>query len=161
MTTRGQKNWKQIRWHWVVFFLHAVIRSHCWLFGKFHGEDWHEAKETPTGFHFLFSLSADQTGWSKPAFSLLSFVVCLRHCCVHCRTSLPFSMLLNLFHTVIQTLPLELTKSAPNLQSILLSWTKAFKSSGVEGKDVVSLLRAAIKKRGVSVDIPHDPDWSL
>ncbi|XP_056889203.1 hexokinase-2 [Takifugu flavidus] len=50
-------------------------------------------------------------------------------------------------------LPLGFTFSFPCQQtkldeSILLSWTKAFKSSGVEGKDVVSLLRAAIKKRG-------------
>lgn len=85
MTTRGQKNWKQIRWH--RLFPPAVIWPHCCLFGKFHGEDWHEREETPTGFHFLFSLSADQTGWGKPAFSLLSFAVCLRHCCVllrHC-----------------------------------------------------------------------------
>lgn len=34
-------------------------------------------------------------------------------------------------------------------QSVLLSWTKGFKLSGVEGKDVVNLLRTAIKKRGV------------
>lgn len=39
------------------------------------------------------------------------------------------------------------------LQSVLLSWTKRFKSSGVEGKDVVSLLRKSIKKRGVCVQI--------
>lgn len=36
------------------------------------------------------------------------------------------------------------------LQSVLLSWTKGFKASGVEGEDVVELLRQAIKKRGVS-----------
>lgn len=36
-----------------------------------------------------------------------------------------------------------------SFQSILVSWTKGFKASGVEGKDVVSLLRKAIKKRGV------------
>lgn len=34
-------------------------------------------------------------------------------------------------------------------QSFLVSWTKGFKASGVEGKDVVGLLRKAIKKRGV------------
>uniref|UniRef100_A0A8C8A266 Hexokinase-2 n=1 Tax=Oryzias sinensis TaxID=183150 RepID=A0A8C8A266_9TELE len=50
-------------------------------------------------------------------------------------------------------LPLGFTFSFPCLQtqldeSVLLSWTKGFKLSGVEGKDVVSLLRAAIKKRG-------------
>ncbi|XP_069557734.1 hexokinase-2 isoform X1 [Brachyistius frenatus] len=40
------------------------------------------------------------------------------------------------------------------LQSFLTSWTKGFKSSGVEGKDVVSLLRKSIKKRGdFDVDI--------
>ncbi|KAL7981280.1 hypothetical protein Chor_002176 [Crotalus horridus] len=33
-------------------------------------------------------------------------------------------------------------------QSFLDTWTKGFKCSGVEGKDVVSLLREAIKKRG-------------
>uniref|UniRef100_A0A3Q3K4A7 Hexokinase-2 n=1 Tax=Monopterus albus TaxID=43700 RepID=A0A3Q3K4A7_MONAL len=31
---------------------------------------------------------------------------------------------------------------------VLLSWTKGFRLSGVEGKDVVSLLRESIKKRG-------------
>ena len=35
------------------------------------------------------------------------------------------------------------------LQSVLISWTKGFKSSGVVGNDVVSLLRKSIKKRGV------------
>ncbi|KAG7222090.1 hypothetical protein INR49_016660 [Caranx melampygus] len=33
-------------------------------------------------------------------------------------------------------------------ESVLLSWTKGFRSSGVEGKDVVSLLRKSIRKRG-------------
>lgn len=67
-------------------------------------------------------------------------------------------MLFNLCHTVLIVHPnfaIRINKSATTLQSILLSWTKAFKSSGVEGKDVVSLLRAAIKKRGVSADIPY------
>ncbi|XP_066570364.1 hexokinase-2 [Amia ocellicauda] len=50
-------------------------------------------------------------------------------------------------------LPLGFTFSFPCQQkkldeSILLTWTKGFKSSGVEGKDVVSLLRKAIRKRG-------------
>ncbi|CAG09720.1 unnamed protein product, partial [Tetraodon nigroviridis] len=50
-------------------------------------------------------------------------------------------------------LPLGFTFSFPCQQtkldeSVLLSWTKAFKSSGVEGKDVVELLRKSIKKRG-------------
>ncbi|KAG5840469.1 hypothetical protein ANANG_G00189150 [Anguilla anguilla] len=50
-------------------------------------------------------------------------------------------------------LPLGFTFSFPCQQtkldeSVLLSWTKGFKASGVEGKDVVSLLRKAIKKRG-------------
>ncbi|KAF6719619.1 Hexokinase-2 [Oryzias melastigma] len=50
-------------------------------------------------------------------------------------------------------LPLGFTFSFPCLQtkldeSVLLSWTKGFKLSGVEGKDVVNLLRTAIKKRG-------------
>lgn len=33
---------------------------------------------------------------------------------------------------------------------MLLTWTKRFKASGVEGMDVVQLLNKAIKKRGVS-----------
>ncbi len=37
------------------------------------------------------------------------------------------------------------------LQAVLLTWTKRFKASGVEGMDVVKLLNKAIKKRGVSV----------
>ncbi|XP_044052179.1 hexokinase-2 [Siniperca chuatsi] len=50
-------------------------------------------------------------------------------------------------------LPLGFTFSFPCQQtkldeSVLVSWTKGFKSSGVEGKDVVSLLRKSIKKRG-------------
>ncbi|XP_030647665.1 hexokinase-2 [Chanos chanos] len=50
-------------------------------------------------------------------------------------------------------LPLGFTFSFPCQQnkldeSILVSWTKGFKSSGVEGKDVVNLLRQAIKRRG-------------
>ncbi|XP_062874326.1 hexokinase-2 isoform X2 [Trichomycterus rosablanca] len=50
-------------------------------------------------------------------------------------------------------LPLGFTFSFPCQQnkldeSILVSWTKGFKASGVEGRDVVSLLRKAIKKRG-------------
>ncbi|XP_040897331.1 hexokinase-2 [Toxotes jaculatrix] len=50
-------------------------------------------------------------------------------------------------------LPLGFTFSFPCQQtkldeSVLVSWTKGFKSSGVEGKEVVSLLRKAIKKRG-------------
>uniref|UniRef100_A0AAQ4S334 Hexokinase-2 n=1 Tax=Gasterosteus aculeatus aculeatus TaxID=481459 RepID=A0AAQ4S334_GASAC len=56
-------------------------------------------------------------------------------------------------------LPLGFTFSFPCQQtkldeSVLVSWTKSFKSSGVEGKDVVSLLRKSIKKRGdFDVDI--------
>ncbi|KAI1901089.1 hypothetical protein AGOR_G00056540 [Albula goreensis] len=50
-------------------------------------------------------------------------------------------------------LPLGFTFSFPCRQtkldeSFLVTWTKGFKSSGVEGKDVVNLLRQAIKKRG-------------
>ncbi|XP_077787360.1 hexokinase-2 isoform X2 [Podarcis muralis] len=33
-------------------------------------------------------------------------------------------------------------------QSVLVTWTKGFKSSGVEGRDVVGLLREAIRRRG-------------
>lgn len=35
-------------------------------------------------------------------------------------------------------------------QGILITWTKRFKVSGVEGSDVVKLLNKAIKKRGVT-----------
>uniref|UniRef100_A0A8C4E6Y3 Hexokinase-2 n=1 Tax=Dicentrarchus labrax TaxID=13489 RepID=A0A8C4E6Y3_DICLA len=50
-------------------------------------------------------------------------------------------------------LPLGFTFSFPCQQtkldeSVLVSWTKGFKASGVEGKDVVSLLKKSIKKRG-------------
>uniref|UniRef100_A0A3P8VPC5 Hexokinase-2 n=1 Tax=Cynoglossus semilaevis TaxID=244447 RepID=A0A3P8VPC5_CYNSE len=50
-------------------------------------------------------------------------------------------------------LPLGFTFSFPCQQtkideSVLISWTKGFRASGVEGKDVVSLLRKSIKKRG-------------
>ncbi|XP_074143304.1 hexokinase-2 [Sminthopsis crassicaudata] len=50
-------------------------------------------------------------------------------------------------------LPLGFTFSFPCHQtkldeSYLVSWTKGFKSSGVEGRDVVSLIRKAIQRRG-------------
>uniref|UniRef100_A0A4W3K2I4 Hexokinase-2 n=1 Tax=Callorhinchus milii TaxID=7868 RepID=A0A4W3K2I4_CALMI len=56
-------------------------------------------------------------------------------------------------------LPLGFTFSFPCRQtkldeSILITWTKGFKASGVEGSDVVKLLRKAIDKRGeYDVDI--------
>ncbi|XP_006870843.1 PREDICTED: hexokinase-2 [Chrysochloris asiatica] len=50
-------------------------------------------------------------------------------------------------------LPLGFTFSFPCHQtkldeSFLVTWTKGFKSSGVEGKDVVALIRKAIQRRG-------------
>ncbi|MEJ1286594.1 hexokinase 2 [Cricetulus griseus] len=50
-------------------------------------------------------------------------------------------------------LPLGFTFSFPCHQtkldeSFLVSWTKGFKSSGVEGRDVVDLIRQAIRRRG-------------
>ncbi|XP_035385605.1 hexokinase-2 [Electrophorus electricus] len=50
-------------------------------------------------------------------------------------------------------LPLGFTFSFPCQQtkldeSFLVTWTKGFRASGVEGKDVVGLLRKAIRKRG-------------
>uniref|UniRef100_A0A7N9DF06 Hexokinase-2 n=1 Tax=Macaca fascicularis TaxID=9541 RepID=A0A7N9DF06_MACFA len=50
-------------------------------------------------------------------------------------------------------LPLGFTFSFPCHQtkldeSFLVSWTKGFKSSGVEGRDVVTLIRKAIQRRG-------------
>ncbi|TMS14542.1 Hexokinase-2, partial [Larimichthys crocea] len=52
-----------------------------------------------------------------------------------------------------QTLPLGFTFSFPCEQkeigkSILIRWTKGFKCSGVEGKDVVQLLKDAIDRKG-------------
>uniref|UniRef100_A0A9J7YUN0 Hexokinase-2 n=1 Tax=Cyprinus carpio carpio TaxID=630221 RepID=A0A9J7YUN0_CYPCA len=52
-------------------------------------------------------------------------------------------------------LPVGFTFSFPCAHSkldeaVLLTWTKRFKASGVEGMDVVKLLNKAIKKRGVS-----------
>uniref|UniRef100_A0A6Q2YJ06 Hexokinase-2 n=1 Tax=Esox lucius TaxID=8010 RepID=A0A6Q2YJ06_ESOLU len=52
-------------------------------------------------------------------------------------------------------LPVGFTFSFPCAQTkldeaVLLTWTKKFKVSGVEGMDVVKLLNKAIKKRGVS-----------
>lgn len=52
-------------------------------------------------------------------------------------------------------LPLGFTFSFPCRQegltsARLVNWTKGFKCKGVEGEDVVELLRRAIKRRGVS-----------
>jgi hexokinase len=54
-------------------------------------------------------------------------------------------------------LPLGFTFSFPFVQqgltkARLVSWTKGFNCSGVEGEDVVQLLRNAIKRRGVRID---------
>uniref|UniRef100_A0A674MK90 Hexokinase-2 n=1 Tax=Takifugu rubripes TaxID=31033 RepID=A0A674MK90_TAKRU len=53
-------------------------------------------------------------------------------------------------------LPVGFTFSFPCQQTkldegVLITWTKRFKASGVEGMDVVKLLSKAIKKRGVSI----------
>uniref|UniRef100_A0A673GGB9 Hexokinase-2 n=1 Tax=Sinocyclocheilus rhinocerous TaxID=307959 RepID=A0A673GGB9_9TELE len=53
-------------------------------------------------------------------------------------------------------LPMGFTFSFPCAHSkldeaVLLTWTKRFKASGVEGMDVVKLLNKAIKKRGVNI----------
>ncbi|MGH0178993.1 UNVERIFIED_CONTAM: hypothetical protein FKN15_000381, partial [Acipenser sinensis] len=47
----------------------------------------------------------------------------------------------------IYAIPEDLMRGS-GTQSILINWTKGFKSSGVEGRDVVALLRKAISKRG-------------
>lgn len=41
-------------------------------------------------------------------------------------------------------------------QSILIRWTKGFNCSGVEGEDVVKLLKDAIHRRGVSLKYSYD-----
>ena len=57
------------------------------------------------------------------------------------------------------TLPLGFTFSFPCKQEglavgILTTWTKGFKCSGVEGKDVVELLKQALKRRGdVNIEV--------
>lgn len=53
-----------------------------------------------------------------------------------------------------QSLPLGFTFSFPCKQegltkATLVSWTKGFKCSGVEGQDVVRLLRDAVRRRDV------------
>lgn len=54
-----------------------------------------------------------------------------------------------------RTLPLGFTFSFPCMQkgltsAILVGWTKGFDCSGVQGEDVVQLLREAVKRRRVS-----------
>lgn len=56
--------------------------------------------------------------------------------------------------TTRESLPLGFTFSFPCKQTdlnkaTLLNWTKEFTASGVEGKDVINLLREACIKRGV------------
>lgn len=55
-----------------------------------------------------------------------------------------------------RTLPLGFTFSFPCIQkgltsAFLVNWTKGFDCAGVKGKDVVQLLREAVKRRGVSI----------
>ncbi|XP_078508926.1 hexokinase-3 [Lissotriton helveticus] len=63
------------------------------------------------------------------------------------------SRFLDRFHLKQKTLPLGFTFSFPCQQteldkSVLISWTKGFQCSGVEGEDVVKMLRDAIHRRG-------------
>ena len=58
-----------------------------------------------------------------------------------------------------EKLPLGFTFSFPLRQegltkAKLVTWTKGFKCSGVEGEDVVKLLQEAIARRGVSIYFP-------
>lgn len=53
--------------------------------------------------------------------------------------------IVSLFILRLSTFP----NSLFGLQGYLITWTKSFKASGVEGMDVVNLLNKAIKKRGV------------
>ncbi|XP_034975072.1 hexokinase-2 isoform X1 [Zootoca vivipara] len=48
----------------------------------------------------------------------------------------------------IQYSKVETNYSPGSCKSVLVTWTKGFKSSGVEGRDVVGLLREAIRRRG-------------
>jgi len=57
-----------------------------------------------------------------------------------------------------EQLPLGFTFSFPCFQegltkARLVTWTKGFKCSGVEGEDVVLLLQKAIKQRQVSLPV--------
>ncbi|XP_035221455.1 hexokinase-1-like [Stegodyphus dumicola] len=57
-----------------------------------------------------------------------------------------------------RTLPLGFTFSFPCTQkgldsAFLVNWTKGFNCSGVEGKDVVQLLREAVERKGGSVEV--------
>lgn len=56
---------------------------------------------------------------------------------------------------------LRAVRLAVSPQSILVTWTKGFKCSSVEGRDVVSMLRKSIKKRGVRgwVGVPPPGCW--
>ncbi|KAF3850679.1 hypothetical protein F7725_012451 [Dissostichus mawsoni] len=63
-------------------------------------------------------------------------------------------------------LPLGFTFSFPCQQtkldeSVLVHWTKSFRAYGVEGKDVVSLLKKSIQKRGVSAQNPSFMDFDV
>lgn len=146
------------------FFSPAVIWPHCWLFGKFHGEDWHEGEETPTRFHFLFSLSADQTGWGKPAFSLLSFFVRLRHCCVHCRMSLPFFVLLNLCHTVLivhLNVVIRINQICPNFAEYFVVLDQSLQVKWSRGKRCSQPSEGSYQKTRSKCWYPSCPDWLL
>ncbi|XP_035219033.1 hexokinase-1-like [Stegodyphus dumicola] len=57
-----------------------------------------------------------------------------------------------------RTLPLGFTFSFPCVQkgltsAFLVGWTKGFNCSGVQGEDVVQLLRQAVKRKGKSIDV--------
>lgn len=59
-----------------------------------------------------------------------------------------------------EKLPLGFTFSFPCFQegltrAKLINWTKGFKASGVEGRDVVQLLRDACRRRGVRVHLKN------
>lgn len=100
---------------------------------RLHGEAEHQGQKAPCGLHLLLPLRPNQTGRGEGTNT-------------HAHTESDKQPKKQHSETIATTTCLGFFS-----QAVLLTWTKKFRASGVEGMDVVQLLNRAIKKRGVSV----------
>lgn len=126
---------------WICFIVSFSSFPAVWSCGGvsrwFYGKTQHQRKETPRWFYLFLPLPAVQTKWGEPRIFMLEFFI------------LPPD------EKFKKSQCFSLTRCC--LQGYLITWTKRFKASGVEGMDVVQLLDKAIKKRAVSL---ISSEWS-
>lgn len=141
MTTRGQKNWKQIRWHRLFFFPPLQLFDHIAdCLANFMEKIGMKEKKLPLGFTFSFpcqQTKLDEVSQLFPYWLLL--FVCDTVVCTVERLCL-FLILLNLCHTVWIVHPngaIRINRICPNFaeyfvvleQSLQVKWSRGKRCS--------------------------------